>query len=169
MATTNVMTAENLQKLQDELKEIRTVKMKENSEKIKEARGQGDLSENAEYDAAKDEQAELAARMAEIEEIIKHAEVVNIDEIDTSSINLGSTVKVLDVEFDEEITYKLVPSIEADSEKEAIDKAKYEYSDGVIELTREDNYSGEQFEIDDDQEHWREAEENGSTVLQHID
>ena len=83
MATTNVMTAENLQKLQDELKEIRTVKMKENSEKIKEARGQGDLSENAEYDAAKDEQAELAARMAEIEEIIKHAEVVNIDEIDT--------------------------------------------------------------------------------------
>lgn len=120
MATTNVMTAENLQKLQDELKEIRTVKMKENSEKIKEARGQGDLSENAEYDAAKDEQAELAARMAEIEEIIKHAEVVNIDEIDTSSINLGSTVKVLDVEFDEEITYKLVPSIEADSEKGTI-------------------------------------------------
>ena len=95
MATTNVMTAENLQKLQDELKEIRTVKMKENSEKIKEARGQGDLSENAEYDAAK-------------------------DEIDTSSINLGSTVKVLDVEFDEEITYKLVPSIEADSEKGTI-------------------------------------------------
>ena len=120
MATTNVMTAENLQKLQDELKEIRTVKMKENSEKIKEARGQGDLSENAEYEAAKDEQAELAARMAEIEEIIKHAEVVNIDEIDTSSINLGSTVKVLDVEFDEEITYKLVPSIEADSEKGTI-------------------------------------------------
>ena len=120
MATTNVMTAENLQKLQHELKEIRTVKMKENSEKIKEARGQGDLSENAEYDAAKDEQAELAARMAEIEEIIKHAEVVNIDEIDTSSINLGSTVKVLDVEFDEEITYKLVPSIEADSEKGTI-------------------------------------------------
>ena len=70
--------------------------------------------------SAKDEQAELAARMAEIEEIIKHAEVVNIDEIDTSSINLGSTVKVLDVEFDEEITYKLVPSIEADSEKGTI-------------------------------------------------
>lgn len=58
---------------------------------------------------------------------------------------------------------------EAESEKEAIDKAKYEYSDGVIELTREDNYSGEQFEIDDDQEYWREAEENGNTVLQHID
>lgn len=62
-----------------------------------------------------------------------------------------------------------VVRVEAESEKEAIDKAKYEYSDGVIELTREDNYSGEQFEIDDDQEYWREAEENGNTVLQHID
>lgn len=62
-----------------------------------------------------------------------------------------------------------VVRVEAESEKEAIDKAKYEYSDGVIELTREDNYSGEQFEIDDDQEYWREAEENGDTVLQHID
>lgn len=62
-----------------------------------------------------------------------------------------------------------VVSVDAESENEAIDKAKYEYSDGVIELTREDNYSGEQFEIDDDQEHWREAEENGNTVLQHID
>lgn len=60
-----------------------------------------------------------------------------------------------------------VVRVEAESEKEAIDKAKYEYSDGVIELTREDNYSGEQFEIDDDQEYWREAEENGNTVLQH--
>lgn len=62
-----------------------------------------------------------------------------------------------------------VVCVEAESEKEAIDKAEYEYSDGVIELTREDNYSGEQFEIDDDQEHWREVEENGNTVLQHID
>lgn len=62
-----------------------------------------------------------------------------------------------------------VVRVEAESENEAIDKAKYEYSDGVIELTREDNYSGEQFEIDDDQEYWREAEGNGNTVLQHID
>jgi hypothetical protein len=66
-------------------------------------------------------------------------------------------------------TLNKVVSVDAESEKEAIDKAKYEYSDGVIELTREDNYSGEQFEIDDDQEYWREAEENGNTVLQHID
>lgn len=62
-----------------------------------------------------------------------------------------------------------VVRVEAESEKEAIDKAKYEYSDGVIELTREDNYSGEQFEIDDDQEYWRKAEESGNTALQHID
>lgn len=62
-----------------------------------------------------------------------------------------------------------VVSVDAESEEEAIDKAKYEYSDGVIELTREDNYSGEQFEIDDDQKYLREAEENGNTALQHID
>ena len=116
----NLLTYAGLKKLEEELHDLKVVKRKEVAEKIKEAREQGDLSENAEYDAAKDEQAELAARMAEIEEIIKHAEVVNIDEIDTSSINLGSTVKVLDVEFDEEITYKLVPSIEADSEKGTI-------------------------------------------------
>ena len=62
-----------------------------------------------------------------------------------------------------------VVRVEADSEKEAIDKAKYEYSDGVIELTREDNYSGEQFEIDDYQEYWREYEEDDSVALQNID
>ena len=61
-----------------------------------------------------------------------------------------------------------VVCVEAESEEEAIDK-KYEYSDGVIELTRKDNYSGEQFEIDDDQEYWRKAEEDGNTALQHID
>ena len=66
-------------------------------------------------------------------------------------------------------TLNKVVSVDAESEEEAIDKAKYEYSDGVIELTREDNYSGEQFEIDDDQEYWRKAKENGNTVLQHID
>lgn len=66
-------------------------------------------------------------------------------------------------------TLNKVVSVDAESEKEAIDKAKYEYSDGVIELTHEDNYSGEQIELDDDQEYWREAEENGNTALQHID
>lgn len=66
-------------------------------------------------------------------------------------------------------TLNKIVSVDAESEKEAIDKAKYEYSDGVIELTREDSYSGEQFEIDDDQEYWRKAEESGNTALQHID
>lgn len=62
-----------------------------------------------------------------------------------------------------------VVCVEAESEKEAIDKAQYEYNDGIISLTRKDNYSGEQIELYDDQEYWREAEENGNTALQHID
>lgn len=119
-AKKNIMTAENKKKLEEEYREIKNVKMKENSEKIKEARGQGDLSENAEYDAAKDEQAELAGRMAEIEEILKNAEVVDLSDIDKDSINMGSTVKILDIEENEEMTYKLVGSLEANSEEGSI-------------------------------------------------
>ncbi len=115
-----VMMEEKYLELKRELQEIQTVKMDENTQKIKEARGQGDLSENAEYDAARDEQAELVARAAEIENILKNAEVVTEDQIDKTSINLGSTVTFLDIELDEEMTYKLVGSIEADSEQGTI-------------------------------------------------
>ena len=116
-AKKNIMTAEKKKMLEDEYYDIKNVRMKENSEKIKEARAQGDLSENAEYDAAKDEQAELAGRMAEVEAILKNAEVVDLSELDTDSINMGSTVKILDIEEDEEMTYRLTGSLEANSEE----------------------------------------------------
>ena len=87
------------------------------AQKIKEAREQGDLSENAEYDAAKDEQRDIEARIEQIEKILKNAEVVVEDEVDLNKISVGCKVKVLDVEFDEELSYKIVGSTEANSIK----------------------------------------------------
>ncbi|MBP7060267.1 MAG: transcription elongation factor GreA [Lachnospiraceae bacterium] len=114
-AKKNIMTYEGMKKLEDELYDLKINKLKENSQKIKEAREQGDLSENAEYDAAKDEQRDIAIRIAEIEEILKNAEVVMEDDVDKSSIGLGCTVKILDIEENEEMTYRMVGSAEADS------------------------------------------------------
>ena len=91
------------------------VKRKEVAAKIKEAREQGDLSENAEYDAAKDEQRDIEARIDELEQILKNAEVVVEDEVDSDKINIGCTVAVYDEEFDEEIEFKIVGSTEANS------------------------------------------------------
>ena len=82
--------------------------------KIKEAREQGDLSENAEYDAAKDEQREIELRIEEIDKILKNAEVVVEEDVDVNTINVGCMVKLRDVEFDEVIEYKIVGSTEAD-------------------------------------------------------
>ena len=112
----NLLTAEGLKVLEDELEDLKVNRRKEVSQKIKEAREQGDLSENAEYDAAKDEQRDIEARIEEIEKILKNAEVVS-EEHDTKNINIGWTVKLLDVEFDEEVEYKIVGSTEANSLK----------------------------------------------------
>ncbi len=111
----NIMTYEGLKKLEDELQELKVVRRKEVSQKIKEAREQGDLSENAEYDAAKDEQRDIEARIEELEKILKNAEVVVDDEIDNNKVSVGCTVKVFDLEFDEEIEFKIVGSTEANS------------------------------------------------------
>ena len=111
------MTTEGLEALQNELTDLKVVRRKEIAQKIKEAREQGDLSENAEYDAAKDEQRDIEARIEEIEAILKNSEVILEEEIDKDKINLGSTVKLFDVEFDEEVTYKIVGSTEANSLK----------------------------------------------------
>lgn len=110
----NLMTYEGLKKLEDELQELKVNRRKEVAQKIKEAREQGDLSENAEYDAAKDEQRDIEARIEEIEKILKNAEVAD-DEFGAGVINLGSTVTVYDCEFDEELVFKLVGSTEAKS------------------------------------------------------
>lgn len=120
MEKKNLMTYAGLKKLEDELHELKVVKRKEVAEKIKEAREQGDLSENAEYDAAKDEQRDIEARIEELEGILKNAEVVVEDEADTEKINLGCKVTLFDLEFDEEIVYDIVGSTEANSLKNKI-------------------------------------------------
>ena len=114
-AKKNLLTYEGLKKLEDELQDLKVVKRKEVSQKIKEAREQGDLSENAEYDAAKDEQRDIEARIEEIEKILKNAEVVVEDEVDLDKISVGCSVKVLDMEYDEEMEFKIVGSTEASS------------------------------------------------------
>jgi transcription elongation factor GreA len=111
----NLLTYEGLKKLEDELQDLKVVKRKQIAQKIKEAREQGDLSENAEYDAAKDEQRDIEARIEQIEKILKNAEVVVEDEVDLDKISVGCKVKVLDVEFDEEEEFKIVGSSEANS------------------------------------------------------
>lgn len=111
----NILTYEGLKKLEDELQDLKVVQRREIAQKIKEAREQGDLSENAEYDAAKDEQREIETRIEQIEKILKDAEVVLDEEIDLNKISIGCVVRVLDIEFDEEEEYKLVGSSEASS------------------------------------------------------
>ena len=97
--------------------DLKVFKRKEVAGKIKEAREQGDLSENAEYDAAKDEQRDIEARIEEIEKILKNVEVVDEDEVDLDKISVGCRVKVYDIEFDEEMEFSLVGSSEANSLK----------------------------------------------------
>ncbi len=111
----NILTYAGLKKLEDELNDLKVNKMQEISKKIGEAREQGDLSENAEYDAAKDEQRDIHARITEIEEILKHAEVVVEDEANTNTVNIGCKVRILDITFDEEEEFAIVGSTEANS------------------------------------------------------
>ena len=113
----NLLTYQGLQKLESELQDLKVVKRKEIAQKIKEAREQGDLSENAEYDAAKDEQRDIEARIEEIEKILRHAEVVVEEEVDLDKISVCCQVRILDCEFDEELEYKIVGSTEANSLK----------------------------------------------------
>ena len=113
----HILTYAGLKQYEDELQNLKVVKRKEVAQKIKEAREQGDLSENAEYDAAKDEQRDIEARIEELEKILKNAEVVVEDEVDLDKINIGCIVKILDVEYSEELDYKIVGSTEANSLK----------------------------------------------------
>ena len=113
----NILTYEGLRRYEDELHELKVVKRQEVAQKIKEAREQGDLSENAEYDAAKDEQRDIEARIEELEKILKNAEVVIEDEVDLDRNNIGCQGTVLDVEYAEEWDYKIGGSTEASSVK----------------------------------------------------
>lgn len=113
----NILTYEGLKKYESELEELKVNKRQEVAQKIKEAREQGDLSENAEYDAAKDEQRDIEARIEELEKLLKNAEVVDEDEVDLDKISIGCKIKILDIEFEEELEYKIVGSTEANSLK----------------------------------------------------
>lgn len=113
----NILTYEGLRALEEEIQDLKVNRRKEVAQKIKEAREQGDLSENAEYDAAKDEQRDIEARIEEIEKILKNAEVVVEEDVDLDVINIGCKVKIIDMEYDEELEYKIVGSTEANSLK----------------------------------------------------
>ena len=114
-AKKRLLTYAGLKALEDELENLKVVKRKEVAGKIKEAREQGDLSENAEYDAANDEQRDIEARIEELEGILKNAEVVVEDEVDLDKINVGCKVKVFDITFDEEMEFNIVGSTEVNS------------------------------------------------------
>ncbi|MCI8550384.1 MAG: transcription elongation factor GreA [Lachnospiraceae bacterium] len=111
----NILTYAGLKKYEEELADLKVVKRREIAQKIKEAREQGDLSENAEYDAAKDEQRDIELRIEELEKLLKNAEVVVEDEIELDKISVGCEVKVYDVEYEEEMDFRIVGSTEANS------------------------------------------------------
>ena len=109
-----ILTPEGIRKLESELDELKSVKRGEVAERIKTAIAFGDISENAEYDEAKNEQAFVEGKIIKIENTLRMAKVIDEDDINTEIVNIGNTVKIYDVEFDEEVTYTIVGSAEAD-------------------------------------------------------
>lgn len=114
MAKEFKISSARLKELEDELKYLKTTREKEVAEQIKEARSFGDLSENSEYDEAKNEQAMVEARIAQLEAMLKNVKVLDEEELTTDAVSVGSKVRVLDVEMNEELTYQIVGSTEAD-------------------------------------------------------
>ena len=115
MEEKNIWTYAGLKEAEDELHILKVVKRKEVAQKIKEAREQGDLSENAECDAAKDEQRDIELRIEKLEKLLKNVEVVVEEEIDLEKINIGCKVKVYEIDEDEEMEFRIVGSTEANS------------------------------------------------------
>ncbi len=109
-----ILTYSGLKELEEELQNLKVVRRKDVAEKIKEARAQGDLSENAEYDAAKEEQGEIETRIIKIENILKRAEVIDEEEVSLDIISVGCKVRIYDYDFEEEVDYAIVGSTEAD-------------------------------------------------------
>lgn len=117
MAKKVLLTNEGLQRLQDELDNLKNVRRKENTAALKVAKSFGDLSENSEYDEAKNEQAEIEARIAEIENMLKNVEIIDEEGIDTGVVSVGAKVNVKDLDDGEEAEYLIVGSTEADPMK----------------------------------------------------
>ena len=114
MAKIYKFTEEGLKKLQDELENLKTNGRKDIAERIKVARGYGDLSENSEYDDAKNEQAKIEARIVELEAMLKNYEIISDEDIALDKVAVGVKVKVFDSDMEEEFTYAIVGSAEAD-------------------------------------------------------
>ena len=112
-----VLTKDGVAKLEAELENLKTVKRREVAEKIKVALSFGDLSENSEYDEAKNEQGIVESRIAEIEATLAHAQVIDADDITTEKVGIGNVVKILDMEMDEEMEFQIVGTSEANIDK----------------------------------------------------
>lgn len=108
-----VLTYEGLKKLEEELEFLKGTKRREIAERIKQALSFGDISENSEYDEAKNEQAHIEGRIIQIESMLKKAKVIDEDEVSTERVSLGSKVELLDIEFNEKVEYQIVGSTEA--------------------------------------------------------
>jgi len=115
-----ILTPDGITKLEQELQYLRTVRRREIANRIKQAIAFGDLSENSEYDEAKNEQAFIEGRIGTLENMLKNAKVIDDEDISTDVVNVGSIVKLLDIEFDEEIIYTIVGSAEADPSQNKI-------------------------------------------------
>lgn len=112
-----VLTKDGVKKLEEELETLKTVKRREVAEKIKVALSFGDLSENSEYDEAKNEQGIVESRIAEIEATLAHAQIIDADDITTEKVGIGNMVKILDIEMDEEMEFQIVGTSEANIDK----------------------------------------------------
>ena len=117
MATQTTLTSKGLKDLEERLEHLKSVTRQEIAEKIKVALSFGDLSENSEYDEAKNEQGIIESRIAEIEATLAHAQIIDDDDISTEKVGIGITVKLYDVEMDEELEFKIVGTKEADINK----------------------------------------------------
>jgi transcription elongation factor GreA len=109
-----ILTQEGLKKLEDELDHLKSVKRKEVAERIKVAISYGDISENSEYDDAKNEQAFIEGRVITLEKMLRNARIIQEDEVDTEAVSVGSTVILKDIEFDDQVEYTIVGSAESD-------------------------------------------------------
>jgi len=115
-----ILTPIGLKKLEDELDHLKTVKRREVAERIKIAIGYGDISENSEYDDAKNEQAFIEGRIITLEKMLRNARIINEDDVNTDVVSIGSTVKLKDIEFNDEVEYTIVGSAESDPTKNKI-------------------------------------------------
>jgi transcription elongation factor GreA len=115
-----ILTQEGLRKLEDELEHLKSVKRREVAERIKVAIGYGDISENSEYEDAKNEQAFIEGRIITLEKMLRNARIINNDEVDTNTVSIGAKVTLRDIEFGEDIEYTIVGTAESDPSQNKI-------------------------------------------------